>query len=129
MREREDEGTYTHSPLETEHSHSDNSNTLEFVGGKKKKKRTNLKIKSISTPAHFLSLSLSIQNGLTRAYVSGEVTMLCIDRQDDNDDERKSILSCVRLRPLNQGLWSCLRPCANRGPQSRGGAMGLASFS
>lgn len=67
-----------------------------------KKKRTNLKIKSISTPAHFLSLSLSIQNGLTRAYVSGEVTMLCIDRQDDNDDERKSILSCVRLRPLNQ---------------------------
>lgn len=35
--EREDEGTYTHSPLETEHSHSDNSNTLEYVGELKKK--------------------------------------------------------------------------------------------
>lgn len=35
--QREDEGTYTHSPLETKHSHSDNSNTLKYVGGKKKK--------------------------------------------------------------------------------------------
>lgn len=44
MREREDEGTYTHSPLETEHSHSDNSNTLEFVGGEKKTNKLENKV-------------------------------------------------------------------------------------
>lgn len=59
-----------------------------WVEKKKKPPHTqHLKIKSINTPAHFLSLS--IQNSLTTMYVSGEVTMLCVDKQDD-DNERKS---------------------------------------
>lgn len=59
-RGREDEGTYTHSPLETEHSHSAfTQQQYPQICEWKIKLNKRLKIKSISTPARSFSLSPS----------------------------------------------------------------------